>query len=684
MRIGVIGCGGIANVQVPFILQRKGRQIVAVCDQDEKRASEFKQLFRIPKSYTCVSQLLQEQRPDVVHVITPPQAHASVALQAIEAGCHVFVEKPMAASVDDADAMIEAAKARGVKLCVDHNQLFDPVTLRARRLVEEGFVGSVIGIESYYGFDISQVSPRRWVDALFGGMFQDVAPHPLSLILYFLEDPIELHTASLGNGSLGARTPGELRVLMKGKNAVGTVSISMAIKPHVNFLKIYGSKAILNADLNNMILSIQRSRPLPKAAARGLMSVEEGIQLATGAVGTAFKFVLGRIKSYPGMGNIINAFYDSVEHDRAVPVTGEDGRRVVEIFNRIRREFPQPASPPVQAKPRTGAPSLFVTGATGFLGSHLIEALVEQGTAIRALVRPTSRVTGLNSLGIDWVDGGMSDVKRLKEAMDGCDIVVHCAAATSGSWADYLEATVRGTERILAASEAVGVKKLVYISSLSVYAMATVKRHQVIIEDFPIEPYPEKVGLYARAKIEAEKLVLRCMQEKRVPIAILRPGLIYGPRGTIFSPAVGYNLKNRVFVTIGPGKNPLPFVYVGNVVDAIWLAATRTQAIGGIYNIVDDEQITQEEYIREFAKGTGGNGLTVHMPFSVVYLASAMLEAQAAITNRTPFLTRYRLVCATRIVRYDTSRAKAELHWQPKVSLQEGLKRTFESRSNQH
>jgi nucleoside-diphosphate-sugar epimerase/predicted dehydrogenase len=601
-----------------------------------------------------------------------------VALQAIEAGCHVFVEKPMAVFVDDAEAMIAAAKARGVKLCVDHNQLFDPVTLRARRLVDQGLIGSVVAVESYYGFDISQVPARRWVDDLFGGMLHDVAPHPLSLMLYFLEDPIELKTTSLATGSLGPGTPDELRVLMKGKNAIGTVSISMAIKPHVNFLKIYGSKAILTADLNNMILSLQRVRPLPKAVARGLMSIEEGMQLATGAVVTAFKFVLGQIKAYPGMGNLINAFYDSIERDRAVPVTGDAGRRVVELFDRIRRELPRPA-PPIRAPSRIGAPNVLITGATGFLGSHLVEALVAHGTAIRALVRPSSRIAHLKRLGIDWMDGGLTDVDGLKKAMDGCEIVVHCAAATDGSWADYLEATVRGTGCILDACEAIGVKRLVYISSLSVYSMTAVKGHQTVTEDFPLEPHPEKVGMYARAKIEAEKLVLRCMKERSVPITILRPGLIYGPRGTIFSPAVGYNLKNKVFITIGPGKNVLPFVYVGNVVDAIWLAATHQEAIGGIYNLVDDEQITQQEYIREFTKRMELSGFTVHVPFIFVYLASAILEARAALTKSMPFLTRYRLVSATRSVRFNTSRAKSELEWHPRVSLQEGLKRTFES-----
>ena len=109
----------------------------------------------------------------------------------------------MALSVDEADTMMATARAHGVRLCVNHNQLFDPVVLRARRLVEEGFVGRVVSVESYYGFNLSQTAERRWVTDLPGGVFQNVAPHPLSLLLHFLGDPQELHVSSLTTGTLG-------------------------------------------------------------------------------------------------------------------------------------------------------------------------------------------------------------------------------------------------------------------------------------------------------------------------------------------------------------------------------------------------------------------------------------------------------------------------------------------------
>jgi len=686
MKIGLIGCGQIAHVHAPFILEHNRHSIVGVCDQDLGRAEAFAQTFKIGKVYGSFEQLLEEQRPDVIHVLTPPSTHAPIALQAIQAGCHVLVEKPMALSLAEADAMIAAAEIHRVKLCVDHNQLFDPVILQARRLVTEGVVGSVIGVESYFGFNLAQVSERRWAEKLPAGVLQDLAPHPLSLILQFLGDPLELHASTLISGTLGPHVPDEIRVLMKGKDAVGTLSISLGIKPYLNFLRLYGSKAVLHADLANMILSMERLRPLPKAVARGLMSIEQGTQLASGAVRNALKFALGRLKPYQGVGNVIHAFYESIEHDHGPPVPGETGRHVVQVFERIRAELPTPVIQQRSVERRRGRGArVFVTGASGFVGSHLVQRLAKQGVVVRALVRPTSRIGHLRDQDVDWVDGDLGDVEKLKRAMEGCSIVYHCAATTNGVWSDYLEGTIRGTERLLAASAAVGVRRFVYISSLSVYDVRQLKDHEWITEDAPIEPYPERRGYYTQSKIEAERLVLAFGQKPGLPIAILRPGTIYGPRGQVFFPQIGYALKNKVFMIIGRGNHLLPLAYVENVVDAMCLAGIRPEALGRVYNIVDDDEITQREYLKQLIHRAGLQAFIMHVPFGFVYFAASLLEAQTALARtKSPSLhSRYRLVCGTRDVRYDTSRAKNELQWKPNVALEEGLKRTFEWYNNE-
>jgi len=270
--------------------------------------------------------------------------------------------------------------------------------------------------------------------------------------------------------------------------------------------------------------------------------------------------------------------------------------------------------------------------------------------------------------------------------MDGADIVVHCAAATKGSWDEYFEATVRGTERVFNASLTAGVKRVVYISSLSVYAVGELRARELVTEESPLDPRPQERGYYAYSKVEAEKIALRFLAEQQPAVAIIRPGLIYGPRGTMLSPSIGYCLQDKFFMTIGNGKSLLPMTYVENVVDAIWLAATRDEAVGNIYNIVDDELITQNQYVGEFIRRTGLKASTIHVPFVLPYLAACLFEMRAALTKGKAPLTRYRLVCGTKEVRYDTARARKQLRWSPRVSLNEGLARSFQwyNRQRQH
>jgi nucleoside-diphosphate-sugar epimerase/predicted dehydrogenase len=671
-------------VHARFILSEKRHRIVAVCDEDRPRAEAFAQRFGAGEAYATLAELLERARPDVVHVLTPPQSHAPLTLEAMRAGCHVLVEKPMALSVLDADAMIDAARDCGVKLCVNHNQLFEPVVLQARRLVADGSVGTVVSVESYYGFNLAQAGERRWVAELPGSVFQNLAPHPISVMLPFIGDPSELHVSSVSTGALGSDLPDELRVLLTGRRATGVLSVSLAAKPHLNFLRIYGSKAILHVDIANMILSIERLRRLPKAAARGLMSVEQGAQLAFGAARNAFKLLSGRLKTYQGLGNLIRAFHDSIERDEDPPVSGMEARRVMQVFESIQSRLRPTSEPRRTHRSRPARAPVFVTGASGFLGGHLVTKLAQQGVAVRALARPSSRIAHLRSLDIDWVDGSLADGEKLKTLLNGCEVVYHCAAATKGPWSDYLESTIRGTERLLAASLATGVRRFVHVSSLSVYGVGELADGALVTEDTPYEPYPALRGFYSHSKIEAEKRVVAYSREHGLQTVILRPGTIYGPRGKVFFPRIGYSIKHRVFVVIGRGSSLVPLTYVGNVADAIVLAGTQEQAAGHIYNIVDDGEITQRQYLDHFVRMTANRAFSVYLPFGLVYAAAGLRDMAASPAGRGDLSSsnRYRLVSATRNLRYDNAHAKTHLQWRPNVSLDEGLRRTFDWYNN--
>ena len=132
LKVGVVGCGAIATIRhIPAFLRLKDRATIrAVCDKNEQLATETASRNSIPGVYTDLEPLLAAEKPDIIDICTPPQVHAPLAIQALEAGCNVILEKPMALKTADCDAMIAAAEKSGRQLCIVHNQLFYPPSSR--------------------------------------------------------------------------------------------------------------------------------------------------------------------------------------------------------------------------------------------------------------------------------------------------------------------------------------------------------------------------------------------------------------------------------------------------------------------------------------------------------------------------------------------------------------------------
>jgi nucleoside-diphosphate-sugar epimerase len=328
---------------------------------------------------------------------------------------------------------------------------------------------------------------------------------------------------------------------------------------------------------------------------------------------------------------------------------------------------------------------VLVTGATGFLGGHLASRLVRQGDEVRALARRTSKIGHFRQQGVEVVYGDLKDRETLQHAVDGMEIVYHAGAAMSGSWKDFEESTIKGTERMLELSLEAGVKRFVHVSSLAVYQVYELQKNTLVNENNPYEKTPEKVGHYAHSKVEAEKLAFR-FHEKGLPVVIVRPGIIYGPRGKVLFPHIGYPVKNKLFVIIGNGDNLLPLTYIDNTVEAILSAGAKEGVLGQAYNIVDDEAITQREYLEKYMAATHSRFLTLSMPFSLLLLSILLVEQMRnlGILTKASSPSMYGLVAKYKSLRFDTCKAKKELNWHPEISLEEGLKNTFDWYNNNH
>jgi predicted dehydrogenase len=343
MKVGIVGGGQIATVHIPYVRSYAGAEVVGLTDTDEGRAKTTAARFGIANTTRTLAELIERHRPDVVHIVTPPQTHATLAIQAMEAGCHVFVEKPMAVNLEEAEAMEAASRRYGVKLCVDHNHLFDPAMVQAKAMVAQGGIGELVSVETFEGFSLGTPdnpyvepgSAAHWVHRLPGGIFQNLAPHPVYLMLAFLDPPKTLHAVAQKTGRVPTSFADELRVLVSSDNGLGCFMVSLSIQPFMKYVNLFGTEGSIRVNLSTNSLTVAKNRELPRALARGMLGVDEATQLVQSTMANAYQVARGRLRPYPGMGVLINELYRCIEENRPSPVDGEAGREVVRILDQV-------------------------------------------------------------------------------------------------------------------------------------------------------------------------------------------------------------------------------------------------------------------------------------------------------------------------------------------------------------
>lgn len=315
---------------------------MGLCDSNPRQAEDMARQFNIANVYSDPARLLKEQQLNVVHILTPPQTHADVAVLAMEAGVNVLVEKPMAVSVEEADRMVQTAQRTGMRLCVDHNRLFDPVMLDAKAMVARGAIGEVVGVEAFQGYvRVSQnghSGEAGWVSQLPGGLVQNIAPHPISLLLAFMPEAKPVSVATKQTGFCPGSPFEEVRVTFEGKRGLGMLTLSLSPQPYLNYLTVYGSQATLQVNLNNNTLIVYKDRRLPKLLAKSWFNIDQSLQLLSSTMKSSFQVLTGKMRFYPGMGNLIRRYYDCLENGGPPPVSGEEGREVTRILDLICRQ----------------------------------------------------------------------------------------------------------------------------------------------------------------------------------------------------------------------------------------------------------------------------------------------------------------------------------------------------------
>lgn len=687
MKIGIVGCGLNSDYHINFAKTYPGAEIVGIVDRDEHRAKECSTRFDIKGVFSSIKDLVQQTNPDVVHILTPPATHFALAKEAIELKRHVLVEKPLTLNFQDAKTLYDLAEQHGVKLCTVHNHFFDPCMSKANEIIKKGELGQVINVESYYGLN-TKISAFRdyprpnvlpWLYDLPGGVYQDFMPHPLYVLLEYTGRPKEIKVMTQTHGVLPNEMPDELRILINGEKAFGILTFSFAAQPHLHFIRIYGTKMMVEIDINTMTTVTHPKSSLPKAAQKATYNLAEAWQLSKGTFSNVYQFLTKKLKPYQGMKVLIHQFYDSIKSNSPSPVTREQGLMVIETMEEIFKHVKvkpfdfSPIIPKGNPYPINKKERVLVTGGTGFLGKRLVEMLVAEGYPVRVLARKLSSIEPLKKLGVEIFWGDVADKKSLDAAFQGVDVVIHAAAGTSGNKKDCELGTIQGTLNTLELCESNPIKKLVYISSCSVYGVADYKTNQVVTEEASLERFPLKRGDYSASKQKSETFVLDAMKRQKSPMVILRPGTIFGPGGDLFTPMMGFSLMGKGFIVIGNGKFELPFVYVDNLVDVIIKSIQSDKANNQVFNVVDSERVNKREYVQKVIRPLYPRARVFYFPFRLLYFIVWLQEKAFSIMGRNPVLTRYRLVSSQKHISYDNSKIVRTFQWQPKIKMSEAL-----------
>ena len=326
-------------------------------------------------------------------------------------------------------------------------------------------------------------------------------------------------------------------------------------------------------------------------------------------------------------------------------------------------------------KVRQGMKNL-VTGATGFIGSHIASRLIKDGGEVTALVRSNSSTDFLKSIGVTLAYGDINDIDSVKTAMKGMDTVYH-SAAIADEWISpglAYKVNVEGTKNLLDCALHAGIKKFVFISSLAVLGM---RDHYGTKPD---APYHKTGDSYIDTKIDSERLVMDYYKKYGLPVTVVRPGFVFGPGDSKLIPRLFEGLKKKQFMFIGNGKNKINSVYIDNLTDAVMLAAGNNKSTGQKYNVTNDSDMTIEDLIFKIADIWGLEKPRKRISKFYAYMMCGLLTGWARITKskEQPYITKTRIKFLNLNLYFDITKTKDDLGYVPRVSIEEGLRRTKE------
>jgi predicted dehydrogenase len=347
LNIGIVGCGKIADGHIEEIQKLGCARVLAVCDLEPILAEQLALRYSVPHRYTDFDRMLSDHRLDVIHIATPPHSHLALAQKSAEAGCHVFLEKPLALNATDGQRLIECLNQTRRKMTINYWYNFEAPALALKELISKGKLGDPVHIESYYGYDLAGgfgrallSDDRHWVHQLPGKLFQNIIDHAINKITPFLPlEPMEIIArAYRRRPSKDDRTDSvldELRVMILSGDMSAYLTFCSNARPVGHFMRVYGTKNTAHVDFALRTVLVEKKQTVPSALGRLLPPFKTSWQALQQATKNVREFAGSRFQFFAGMSRLMSLFYESILHDTPVPIPYAEILRVSQIMDEI-------------------------------------------------------------------------------------------------------------------------------------------------------------------------------------------------------------------------------------------------------------------------------------------------------------------------------------------------------------